>query len=86
MTTIKFGWHMPSFPTDGSNGPAFRDQIIDTLGPIQNSFDSAWADDHLHPWAEWQPSDTVAVECLATLTYLSGFLSLLQRRGHYRHS
>lgn len=72
MATIKFGWHMPSFPTDGSRGVVFLDQIINTLERIQGNFVSAWADDHVHPWASFQPSDTDALECLTTMAYLAG--------------
>jgi alkanesulfonate monooxygenase SsuD/methylene tetrahydromethanopterin reductase-like flavin-dependent oxidoreductase (luciferase family) len=63
---------MPSFPTDGSRGLVFLDQIINTLERIQGKFVSAWADDHVHPWASFQSSDTDALECLTTIAYLAG--------------
>lgn len=71
MRELKFGWHMPSFPVDGSSGPAFIDQIRHTLDRIQPHFDSVWVDDHLMPWAEWQSNDTPYLECLTTIAYFA---------------
>jgi alkanesulfonate monooxygenase SsuD/methylene tetrahydromethanopterin reductase-like flavin-dependent oxidoreductase (luciferase family) len=71
MSELKFGWHMPSFPVDGSSGPAFIDQIRHTLDRIQPHFDSAWVDDHLMPWAEWQSNDTPYLECLTSIAYFA---------------
>ena len=31
MRKLKFGWHMHSFPVDGSSGLVFTDQIHQTL-------------------------------------------------------
>jgi alkanesulfonate monooxygenase SsuD/methylene tetrahydromethanopterin reductase-like flavin-dependent oxidoreductase (luciferase family) len=69
MRELTFGWHMPSFPVDGSDGPAFVEQIHHTLRRIQPHFDSAWVDDHLMPWADWQSNDTPYLECLTTMAY-----------------
>ncbi len=69
MSNLKFGWHMPSFPVDGSRGPAFVEQIEQTLQFIQPHFDSVWVDDHLMPWASWQSNDTPYLECLTTIAY-----------------
>lgn len=71
MRTVQFGWHMPSFPVDGSAGPAFLEQIQHTLRRIHPSIDSVWIDDHLIPWADWQPKDTPYLECLTTIAYFA---------------
>jgi alkanesulfonate monooxygenase SsuD/methylene tetrahydromethanopterin reductase-like flavin-dependent oxidoreductase (luciferase family) len=71
MGELKFGWYMPSFPVDGSSGPAFLDQIHRTLEHLYPHFDSVWVDDHLLPWAEWQPNDTPYLECLTTVAYFA---------------
>jgi alkanesulfonate monooxygenase SsuD/methylene tetrahydromethanopterin reductase-like flavin-dependent oxidoreductase (luciferase family) len=67
MSELQFGWHMPSFPVDGSDGPAFVGQIHATLARIHPHVDSVWVDDHLMPWARWQPNDTPYLECLTTI-------------------
>jgi alkanesulfonate monooxygenase SsuD/methylene tetrahydromethanopterin reductase-like flavin-dependent oxidoreductase (luciferase family) len=71
MSTLKFGWHMHSFPVDGSSGPTFLDQIHHTLNRIQPHFDSVWVDDHMWPWAQWQSNDTPYLECLTTIAYFA---------------
>lgn len=71
MGELKFGWHLHSFPVDGSSGSAFVDQIHRTLQRIHSHFDSVWVDDHLMPWAEWQPNDTPYLECLTTIAYFA---------------
>lgn len=71
MGTLRFGWHMHSFPVDGSSGPAFVEQIHHTLQRIHPHFDSVWVDDHLMPWATWQPNDTPYLECLTTIAYFA---------------
>jgi alkanesulfonate monooxygenase SsuD/methylene tetrahydromethanopterin reductase-like flavin-dependent oxidoreductase (luciferase family) len=68
---LKLGWHMHSFPVDGSGGPAFVAQIHHTLQRIHPHVDSVWVDDHLMPWAEWQPKDTPYLECLTTIAYFA---------------
>lgn len=68
---VKFGWHMPSFPVDGSGGPAFVEQIHRTMDRIEGRFDSVWVDDHMMPWAEWQPNDTPYMECVSTIAYFA---------------
>jgi alkanesulfonate monooxygenase SsuD/methylene tetrahydromethanopterin reductase-like flavin-dependent oxidoreductase (luciferase family) len=77
-TDLKFGWHMPAFPTDGSRRSVFIDQMATTLDRIQDSFSSAWADDHLHPWASFQAADTDALECMTTISYLAGAFPQLE--------
>ena len=39
MSELNFGWHMHSFPVDGSSGPAFIDQIHHTLERIHPHFE-----------------------------------------------
>lgn len=68
---VKFGWHMPSFPVDGSSGPAFVEQIHRTMDRIEGRFDSVWVDDHMMPWADWQPNDTPYMECVSTIAYFA---------------
>jgi alkanesulfonate monooxygenase SsuD/methylene tetrahydromethanopterin reductase-like flavin-dependent oxidoreductase (luciferase family) len=72
MGTLKFGWHMPSFPTDGSSGTAFVEQITAILREIPDAFDSVWMDDHFWPWATWQAPETPYLECVTTIAYLAG--------------
>jgi len=71
MSDLKFGWHMHSFPVDGSSGPAFVDQIHHTLERIHPYFDSVWVDDHMWPWAGWQSDDTPYLECATTIAYFA---------------
>ena len=71
MNELKFGWHMPSFPVDGSDGRAFIEQIDHTLDRVHSHFDSVWVDDHLMPWAEWQSNDTPYLECMTTITHFA---------------
>lgn len=78
MSEVKLGWHMPSFPVDGSSGPAFLGQIQHTLEKIYPHIDSVWVDDHLMPWAEWQPNDTPYMECLTTIAYFAAAFPTLK--------
>src|SRR5437867_2426840 len=71
MGALKCGWHMHSFPVDGSSGRAFIEQIHHTLQRIYPYVDSVWVDDHLMPWAAWQPKDTPYLECLTTIAYFA---------------
>jgi alkanesulfonate monooxygenase SsuD/methylene tetrahydromethanopterin reductase-like flavin-dependent oxidoreductase (luciferase family) len=67
MHTVKCGWHMPSFPVDGSSGSKFVEQIHHTMQRLPTAIESVWVDDHLMPWASWQPNDTPYLECLTTI-------------------
>ncbi|MEZ4867289.1 MAG: LLM class flavin-dependent oxidoreductase [Caldilineaceae bacterium] len=69
--TVTFGWHLHSFPVDGSSATAFQQQLTDTLDFVQHHFDSVWVDDHFWPWAKFQANDTPYVECLTTIAYLA---------------
>ena len=71
MRDLKFGWHMHSFPVDGSSGPDLINQIHHTLERVHPHFDSVWVDDHLWPWAEWQSNETPYLECLTTIAYFA---------------
>lgn len=71
MPNVNFGWHLHSFPVDGSDGPTFIQQIDNTLDYVQHHFDSVWVDDHVWPWAKWQASDTPYLECLTTITHFA---------------
>jgi len=78
MRELKFGWHMHSFPVDGSSAPAFVEQIHHTLQRIHPHIDSVWVDDHLMPWATWQSNDTPYLECLTTIAYFAAAYPTLQ--------
>jgi alkanesulfonate monooxygenase SsuD/methylene tetrahydromethanopterin reductase-like flavin-dependent oxidoreductase (luciferase family) len=71
MPNIQFGWRVPDFPTDGSSGQQFIDQIGGTLELVSERFASAWVADHFVPWANWQPVETDTVECLTTTAFLA---------------
>ncbi len=62
---------MPSFPVDGSSGPAFTQQIHQMLQRLQPHFDSVWVDDHLFPGFPGLSNDTPYLECLTTIAYLA---------------
>jgi alkanesulfonate monooxygenase SsuD/methylene tetrahydromethanopterin reductase-like flavin-dependent oxidoreductase (luciferase family) len=68
---LQFGWHMHSFPVDGSQGTAFLEQITRTMEYVRHHFDSVWVDDHLWPWAKWQADDTPYLECMTTIAYFA---------------
>lgn len=70
--TIKFGWRVPAFPVDGSQGQDFSGQIINTLNEIHHLYDSAWVADHVIPWATFVDKDVDTLECFATMSYLAG--------------
>jgi alkanesulfonate monooxygenase SsuD/methylene tetrahydromethanopterin reductase-like flavin-dependent oxidoreductase (luciferase family) len=72
MASIQFGWRVPDFPVDGTEGRAFVDQIVETLGTLQGKFVSAWVADHFVPWATFQDPTTDTYECFTTLCYLAG--------------
>lgn len=70
--TLQFGWHLHSFPVDGSDATQFLQQNITMLDLVQSAnFDSVWVDDHFWPWAKFQSNDTPYVECMTTIAYLA---------------
>ncbi len=71
MGDLKFGWHMNSFPVDGSSAADFLAQTHATMQRISPAFDSVWVDDHTMPWAKWQAHDTPYVEAMTTLAYFA---------------
>jgi alkanesulfonate monooxygenase SsuD/methylene tetrahydromethanopterin reductase-like flavin-dependent oxidoreductase (luciferase family) len=48
------------------------------LQHIHPHIDSVWVDDHLMPWATWQPKDTPYLECLTTIAYFAAAYPSLQ--------
>jgi alkanesulfonate monooxygenase SsuD/methylene tetrahydromethanopterin reductase-like flavin-dependent oxidoreductase (luciferase family) len=70
--TLQFGWHLHSFPVDGSDATQFLQQNITMLDLVQKAnFDSVWVDDHFWPWAKFQSNDTPYVECMTTIAYFA---------------
>ena len=67
MQQLQFGWHMPSYPVDGSNGSTFVEQIHSVLRRLQPHFDSVWVDDHMFPGASWVSNEAPYLECLTTI-------------------
>ena len=66
MRELKFGWHMHSFPVDGSSGPVFVDQIHQTLRRIHPHVDSVWVDDRDKVWlTEWSSNAIVRFDPVA---------------------
>ena len=71
MTDLKFGWHMHSFPVDGSSGSEFTQQLHHAMTVVEPDYDSVWLDDHVIPWAEWQSKDAPFMEIMTTLAYFA---------------
>ena len=71
MPTVQFGWRVPDFPTDGSAGQEFIDQIYRNLDFVVDNFASAWVADHFVPWSSWQDVRIDTVECWTTTCYLA---------------
>jgi alkanesulfonate monooxygenase SsuD/methylene tetrahydromethanopterin reductase-like flavin-dependent oxidoreductase (luciferase family) len=71
MGDLRFGWHMPSCPLDGSSASAFLGQLHDVLSQLQPPFDSVWVDDHVVPGASWISNETPYLECLTTIAHLA---------------
>lgn len=69
---------MPSFPVDGSSGAAFIGQIHKTLQRIHPLIQSVWVDDHVMPWATWQPRESPYLECVTTIGYFAGAFPTLE--------
>lgn len=78
MAKIKFGWHMHSFPVDGSSAGDFRQQLTAGLDTVHGHFDSAWVDDHFWPWATFQSDDTPYTECVTTIAYYAALYPKLR--------
>jgi alkanesulfonate monooxygenase SsuD/methylene tetrahydromethanopterin reductase-like flavin-dependent oxidoreductase (luciferase family) len=69
MSEVKLGWHMPSFPVDGSGADAFLRQCEAALDLIQGRMGSVWVDDHFWPWGNWQAPDTPYTEIVSTMAF-----------------
>ena len=78
MTELTFGWHLHSFPVDGSSGPIFMEQNHNILRRFHSHFEAVWVDDHMMPWATWQSNDTPYLECVSTIAYLAGMYPMLK--------
>lgn len=78
MSTIQFGWRIPAFPVDGSQGTAFVKQITDSLNALHSHYDSAWIADHVVPWASFVDSDVDTLECFTAMSYLAGAFPSLE--------
>lgn len=71
MSSLRFGWHMPSFAMDDMSATALIGHTTNTLACIQGHFHSAWSDDHVHPWAPFVDDSAPTLECLSTLGFLA---------------
>jgi alkanesulfonate monooxygenase SsuD/methylene tetrahydromethanopterin reductase-like flavin-dependent oxidoreductase (luciferase family) len=69
---VRFGWRIPDFPVDGSQGQPFIDQIYRAMDEIHQDFDSAWQADHFVPWAGFQDPLTDTLEAWTTIAHLAG--------------
>lgn len=78
MSKIRFGWHMPSFPVDGSDSNQFLSQCETMLDIVQERMDSVWVDDHFWPWAGWQSPDTPYTEIVSTMAFYAARYPRLQ--------
>lgn len=71
MARVSCGWHLPPFPLDDSPAERFVEQVEATLERVEHTFDSVWLDDHMIPWATFQPPESPNLESLTTLAYLA---------------
>jgi alkanesulfonate monooxygenase SsuD/methylene tetrahydromethanopterin reductase-like flavin-dependent oxidoreductase (luciferase family) len=71
MGDLRFGWHMPSSPLDGSSASDFLGQLHHVLAHLQPPFDSVWVDDHVVPGSSWISNETPYLECLTTIAHLA---------------
>jgi len=72
LAKLKFGLRIPTFPVDNSPSTDFVKQILNFTGELEQDFDSAWVDDHFHPWANFVPNTTPVLESFTTISHLSG--------------
>jgi len=71
MVDVKFGIAVPNAPSYETRGSEFASQIMTYLSALEPYFDSAWLPDHLiHP-------SRGRLECLTTISYLSGIFKKL---------
>ena len=47
------------------------EQVRASLDRLHPHFESVWVDDHLWPWAGWQPADTPFLECVSTIAHFA---------------
>lgn len=69
---VKFGFRMPSFPSDNSDRSTFQKQIRENLDAIvAGGYEGAWVSDHFIPWSDTEPVDSLTGECWTTLCHYS---------------
>jgi len=79
MPDLKFMWRMPAYPTEGSCGSAFIQQIRAALDYIEGKFDGAFLDDHFLPFTavdhpggrDHLPRSADTLECLTSIAYFA---------------
>jgi alkanesulfonate monooxygenase SsuD/methylene tetrahydromethanopterin reductase-like flavin-dependent oxidoreductase (luciferase family) len=78
MKDLKFMWRLPAYPTEGSRGITFLNQIREALDYLDGKFDGVFLDDHLLPFTavdhgtrDSLPKDVDTLECMTTLAYLA---------------
>lgn len=71
MTEVKFGWNVPTSSTEYVTGPVQVERIIEALGAVHESFDSAWVYDHFHAPPFFDDDDYPRLEAWTTTAYLA---------------
>ena len=69
MTTLRFGWRLPTWPVDDTPMPVLQTQIEDHLTRLRGLYDSVWVADHFVPGQRWRHPSGPLLECLTALTY-----------------
>ena len=79
MSDLKFIWRIPAYPTDGSSGDKFIDQLNKAFTSIDGKFYGAFLDDHFLPFTAVDQSgsrdllskNTDTLECMTAITYFA---------------
>lgn len=71
MIDVKFGWNVPTSSTEYVTGAVQVERIIDVLGEVHESFDSAWVYDHFHAPPFFDSDDYPRLEAWTTTAYLA---------------
>ncbi len=71
MAEIKFGWNVPTASTEYVPGAVHTERIIQALGAVHESFDSAWVYDHFHAPPFFDADDYPRFEAWTTTAYLA---------------
>ena len=77
MSDLKFMWRIPAYPTEGSRGKAFIEQLTAAFEIIEGRLDGAFLDDHVLPWTavdhpggrDALSNDVDTLECMSSLAY-----------------